>query len=378
METMHFSIEGGFITDLVRTWFWEEQKPIQTCIDLIASCVSGASTEEIQQISTAILEGRKKFTGINIFTLEDDNKRVRPLLDKIKQEERERGILMIRQEMLADYRKYIDRWATIKTCDRLTLAQKGILTFADCRNWFTTFPSKILPGEREDILVTDQRNPNCKIPLFDTPTMGGLWLINDPGLVYNCCKGDVAQIGKPDFWKAVYEAVKDNPAFADRNERYLFSIRPKPSFEERMKALMKAPPEGKGEPEYGTPKWLDYKYQTTKDVEYRMIPDDLEYWEGLIAPNGDFYSCKFGGHNHKAYNLVIYYPNRFPKPPETLDASNALDFIREHGWCATRSVGGDHILMSEHPTRRQIETMLETAEKHQVASNIIKDLISYL
>ena len=83
METMHFSIEGGFITDLVRTWFWEEQKPIQTCIDLIASCVSGASTEEIQQISTAILEGRKKFTGINIFTMEDDNKRVRPLLDKI-------------------------------------------------------------------------------------------------------------------------------------------------------------------------------------------------------------------------------------------------------------------------------------------------------
>lgn len=377
METLHFSIEGSFITDLVRTWFWDENRPIKTCIDLIEACASGISKDEVQQIATAILEGRKKFTGINTFTLEDDNERVRSLLDKMDQEERERGILMIRQEMQTSYRKYIDRWATVKTCNPVILAEHDVTTFDKCREWFTMTTSTLY-GAYEDILVRDPKNPEQRIPIFDTPTMGGLWLIWEPDLVYDCCEGDLRQIGKPDFWKAIYEAVKDNPAFKDRNERYLFSVRPKPSFEERMEVLMKAIPENKEEPEYLSPEWLDYQYKTTKDINYRMIPDDLECWEGLIALNGDFYSCGFGGHNSKAWYLIHRYPEWFPPIPESVDMTNALDFMKDHGWCATRSVNGDHILTSQHPTKRQIETMLEAADKHRAAPYVVHDLLSYL
>lgn len=60
MSTLHFNISGEYITNLARTWFWDERRPIQTCIELIGNCICNGDQQTIKDITIAILEGRKK------------------------------------------------------------------------------------------------------------------------------------------------------------------------------------------------------------------------------------------------------------------------------------------------------------------------------
>lgn len=56
---------------------------------------------------------------------------------------------------------------------------------------------------------------------------------------------------------------------------------------------------------------------------------------------------------------------------------NSLDILFQLNWGATRSVVDDHYLLPAHPTKRQIETILTAAEKHDAAI-YTKNLLSYL
>lgn len=319
--TIGFSITGEFITNLVRTWFWNENRPTEICIELIANCCDNADETTIQKIFQQIVEGRKKFTGTNIFTLEDDNTNIRPILNKLQKEEYKRKINEIKLDMVGNFRKYVDPFATIKSMHIDALMCNGMPnTFEECRHYFTQ--EKNFLGKYQEIIWQTHKDDNTctNTTLINTPTMGGLWLVNRPDLVYEACHGELYQIGKNDFWHNIYELTKNDPNFTDRNERYLFSIKPKPNFEERMKALEKSfenkHPElypDNDAPKYQSPEWMYYMYQTTKERQYNMYPDNIDCWEGLIAPNGDFYSVDFGSHNIKAYYLCLTYPKKFGK-----------------------------------------------------------------
>ena len=82
-EVVGFSVEGEFITDLSRSWLWDEHKPYSKVEELLLAClVTDQLTEsERKSIVVDILEGRKKLVGINSFTLEEDGKQVRSLVD---------------------------------------------------------------------------------------------------------------------------------------------------------------------------------------------------------------------------------------------------------------------------------------------------------
>ena len=171
-ETLSFSISGDFITELARTWFWEEHRPIQTVLELIGNCMSGADAYQIEQVAVCILEGRKKLTGINVFQLEEDTALFRSMVSYMKEQEREKTIAEIRLDMTVSFRKYVDNWSTIKTNDPVILASRDITTYEDCKNWFTTTYSSVLPDASEQIYVRDERGQ--RIPIIETPTMGGL------------------------------------------------------------------------------------------------------------------------------------------------------------------------------------------------------------
>lgn len=384
-QTLHMQVDGEFITELARTWFWDEHRPIQVSIDLLGSCIQNATQDEIQTITTSILEGRKKFVGINDFELIDDNENIRPLSLYITNQEKKKGISDIKLDMMSSFAKYVDVWSTIKSSHPGVLAQQNFPTsFQECKHWYTMERTDYNFDEFENIYIKDTA-------LFETPTRGGLWLIDYPELVYDACKGDMTQIGKPDFWKQIYEYKKDDPAFKDRNERYLFSIRPKPTFEERMEILerMYEKKLAKEEPKpmYLTDEWFDYQYRTTHESTYNMEPDNIETWEGLIAPNGDFYSCQFGSHNIKAYYLLIKHPELINSTREeieysdTIRSDNALDIIVERcGWCATRSVMFDQYIMPPYPkkpTKHQVNRILDAIIKHNVKINT-EELCSFL
>lgn len=286
-------------------------------------------------------------------------------------------------DMITSFRKYIDVFSTIKSTRTDVLMLHDMpTTFQECKEYLTM---ELNPhtGIFQEITC---RKKN----LIDMPTIGGLWLIHEPDTVYDACKGDLHLIGKPEFWRNIYEIKKDHPDFADRNERYLYSIRPKPSFEERMQALIeyskkRHPEDQNDEPEYETPEWFDYQFQHTKEHQYNMHPDNIENWEGLIAPNGNFYSVDFGSHNIKAYYLLITHAEQFRKTPDyfrnstTIRADNALDTLLEYGWCATRSVMYDQYVLPSNtnkPTKQQLNRIFDAIDKHNVYINT-DELVSY-
>lgn len=271
-----------------------------------------------------------------------------------------------------NFRKYIDKYATIKSSHIDALSVHGMPnTFQECREYFTMDKNHDT-GEFQEININGT-------PLIDTPTMGGLWLIHAPETVYEACHGDMNLIGESEFWKNIYELTKNNPDFDDRNERYQFSLR-QPDIEERMQNLIKAYEEEHtqsevSEPEFLSPEWMQYQYQQTREITYRTEPDDIENWEGLIAPNGDFYSVEFGGHNQKAYFILIMHADLFQQTPEyfinhpNIRTDNALDTLLEYGWCATRSIMFDHYILP--PSRKGLTTaqynrIFDAGTKHDV------------
>lgn len=378
MATLHFNISGEYITNLARTWFWDEKRPIQKCIELINTCICNADAQTVKDITIAILEGRKKFKGINEFDLVDDNEHVRSIADYVSNRQKEETIDKIKLDMIASFYKYIDKWATVKSSHPDALALVGNPTsYEECRNYYTTTQDSRIFAYTEHLTIQGK-------DIIETPTMGGLWLIREPELVYDACNGEMSRIGSTEFWDYIYKAKKDDPDFTERNMRYRVYRRPKPTFEERIKNLMKyLPDEPVSDTPYLSDQWFAEEYQKTNDINYITEPDDIEHWEGLIAPNGDFYSCNFGGHNQKAYYLLVKHPKWINKTREEVIEShdiridNSLDLLLNKNWAATRSVVTDHYMLPAHPTKRQIETILMAAEKHNAMIDT-QDLLSYL
>ena len=74
-ESLSFSIEGKFITDLARQWFYDEHKPYDTCVELVTSCLVAPEgvNVDIAGIARDVIIGRKQLVGVNSFLVEDDN-----------------------------------------------------------------------------------------------------------------------------------------------------------------------------------------------------------------------------------------------------------------------------------------------------------------
>lgn len=383
-EVLHIGIDGEFITNLARTWFWEESRPLQIVKDFLYCCFDDIPDEDTKlKIMTDILEGRKKFVGVNNFELIDDNEHIRPLTNYLIMQERKTGILQIQQDMEFSFRKYVDKWATVKSMHPDALANNGMpLTWQECKQYFSTTRTDFA-YHTEKIMIGDT-------PIIETPTAGGLWLYDNPDMVFDACKGDIAMIGSSDFWHQIYLMTKDNPDFDERNRRYLVHknrISTSQSINNLPSSLEKEQTEKKltEEPLYLTPEWFQYQYNLTNDLCYVMKPDDITNWEGLIAPNGDFYSVTFGSHNAKAYYLLHRHPEKCHISLDELEEKhitldNALDLLIEHGWCATRSVMYDQYVLPsfpKRPTKRQIETIIKAIQKHQATINI-NELLEYL
>lgn len=382
MTNLSFSISGDFITNLARQWFWQENKPFHEVYQLLNQTVrpnDSQDNRDVHRLITDILEYRMDLTGVNTFTLIEHTPKedYKPIFTRIQTLERELMIEKIKNDMQYSFAKYVDKWSAIISLHPDVVCQRNPQTYQDWKRYLTTEHTMSI-ASTEPIYIHHS-------PLIETPTMGGLWLINYPELVYDCMesKNDLNCIGSPHFWQNIYEHMKDVKWAKDRNERYLFSIRPKPSIEERMKALCKAyEKENEKEPVYMTQEWFTYKLKIEKSVQYLLEPDNMQNWEGLIAPNGDFYSVNFGGHNQKAYFLLHKNPESFGFTKDSLeqssiDMSNALDTLIEHGWCATRSVMMDSYLLCHRPTKAQINAIFDAIQKFGVNLNT-EELFSYL
>lgn len=377
-DTLHMTVSGEFITDLLRTWFWNEHRPMITIQKLFDCCQTTCDSDTKQQILTEILEGRKKLVGLNTFTLQEDNTNIRPLTEYLLKQETESGIQQITLDMQGNCRKYVDPWSTIKSMHADVLSMHGMpCTKEECIRYFTQIRKPYPDNDQFEYLTTPD-----KTPIIDTPTAGGLWLLRRPNTIWKACNHEISRIGTPEFWHNIYETIKDNPDFEYRNLRYLASLQPKTTYFNKHSDIEEIPP-------YNpyvrhSKEWAAYEYKQTKDLVYLLQPDDYITFEGLIAPNGDFYSCNFGHHTIKAYHLIRTIPQKCQIPEsvyktEHITIDNAMDTLIENGWCATRTVLYDSYLLPplpKKPTKHQIESIIAAAQKHNKYINM-QTLMSY-
>ena len=113
VETVHFKIDGEWITNLARTWFWDENKDYEIVEELLLNCLvtDEISLEERKDICREIIEGRKKLVGLNTFSLEEDGELVRPIYKKIQEMKRKEIIRNIREDMDIHANNYIDEYS---------------------------------------------------------------------------------------------------------------------------------------------------------------------------------------------------------------------------------------------------------------------------
>lgn len=321
MSELHFSIEGEFITNIARSWFWDEDKPYEKSEELLMSCMCGGSDTEKRIACQDIIEGRKKLVGINEFELVDDNKNVRPISKKIEELRRKLLRDKIQDDMIANPLNYVDRFSMTTPYKMLV---KGIE-----KGW--------IDGSYDGIINYIGQKEQETDDLF----YGGTWLLSRPDLIVELNGAplppqvDSAEFYASDFWEKLSDWI-------DRNL--------KGKKVERRQNL--------------------YKRFVNKDRN-----DDNEFLSkyGLISPDGKWYNCEFGGHTAIAGRIIQEKQKEFNLTDnQILDMmydcyGKALDYLYKKGWIAIRnpSMGDTFIDMDE--TKR--------ATKAQ--TNVIFDYISH-
>ena len=205
MGSVNFQIEGEFVCDLARVWFWDEGREYSKCEELLLSCLvtDQITLEEKKKIVVEILEGRKKLVGVNSLSLVDDGARIRPLTDKIEEYRKNEIIRKIEEDIQRRPLAYLDPYScdqdpadykpisdNLNYDDRKEIREiygKYLTPYEDLRLWAYSSDSyfygrRLLPG----FWSAEER------PYLDQ----GLYLIERPRLVFELIGGPVKDTDK--------------------------------------------------------------------------------------------------------------------------------------------------------------------------------------
>ena len=419
----NFGMTGERITKLARDWFWDDEIPYAKCEQLLLSCMedSELASDRKKEIAHEIVEGRKKFTGSGVFDLEDDNQNVMAVSKKYTERKIAGELNRIRDDMNANFIKYVDIYSTVKShskaADEAEHIHYGqpVVNYEDCKTYFWHEEEDFDPGTGK---VMQDAKPT---PAAETATMGGLWLIKHPELVYRATRGDLKKLSNTDeFWANIHTLIKDDPNFSDpafkeRNIGYESDVEQRKEKKARLELARKRENSEEHRPHFRmTPERQEnllqaekllaraargtreqYSLQEAVDILgdltlednllYHVKPEDIPRWEGLINPFGDFFPCEIGQHGERAYHMIEMMPELLPGREveselrsKKITEETALQDLLAQGWCATRflpsmgyyvsvpaDVGSDRKLK-----KAQVDRIWEAALKH----NIVVDM----
>ena len=428
---LSFSINGDFVTNTARQWFWDEGKEYEICEELLLNCLitDELTLEERKNIARDIIEGKKKIEGISTdgFTVENDGIKIRPLSDKIKTLEKEKGIETIQVTMFSSFMPFVDPFSRIKSPDGFWHAF-DIDTYQNCYEYFLTMNNPMFMA------------PSLMEEKANSTTKGGLWLIEHADLVYDVLSEihhtTNMETLRPDnnyydtdcFWYKLYEKIKDwdDTDIKDRNNKYLAMLRnyeikeqrkttsnitskeeeiindiiTKTEYDKQIKLLAKnfemIENGSYGETAKENKEWYRLKYEVmtencpktlhenSDDLIWYILPDTDEMINpcGLVSPAGEWYSCGFAGHNAKAEHFIVAHPEKWGyldnetlrkliEPYNWFNDSSALDFLIKDGWCAVRlfAHSGNSILT---PLDLGVSKNITKAQKDKIWDVIIK------
>ena len=332
MGSVNFQIEGEFVCDLARAWFWDEGREYAKCEELLLSCLvtDQIDLEEKKKIVVEILEGRKKLVGVNSLSLVDDNARIRPLTDKIEEYRKKEIIRQIEEDIQRRPLAYLDPYS----CEQNPADYRptsGDLNYNDERDIRDVYGKYLTPYEELRLWaysVDSYFYGRRVLPGFwnesERPYLDqGFYLIERPALVYKLIGGPVKDTDKlllllRDYLQSLVDNKKVKQADAleiiHRNKKY------EAAQEERRRQ----------EPE------PEEKELTEEELNRRTDPDDFISEYGLIDPSGNYYSCKFAGHHVKAFHIIAKKEDKNPNF-FNLSFDEALDKLYSEGWVIIRN-----------------------------------------
>ena len=350
-ERLQFTVDGEWLTDFVRLWFWNEDKPYDTCKELIGSCIYSDDDSIITEITDSILEGRKKFIGINEFELVDDNQKVRHISEKLEEVKHKNAIHEIELDIIKNGIRYVDPYSTVKSISE-GKSKYNINTAEECSLYFQYGESS-----RYDLL-NGYYAPT--LPAVDSPTCAGLWLFYKPEIIYQATENRKVTVGSIEFWENVYQITKDWEGFQDRNKLYLAKVRAS------NKILAENP--------------RNYS-KVNSNLGYRQPPhidNTLPCWSGLISPKGDFYPADFGEHESVAFHYIITHNTEYQNE---VVWDRSLLILLKQGWIALRGI--DSYIVEDattydynsnwKPTREQKDIVWEQVLRHGLSSKVVDE-----
>lgn len=325
-------VNGDEICKLVRDLFWVENLGYEECEKILMECLDNLniSVKEKQLIVQDIIEGRRKLVGTNVFSLIDDNSNVRLLSSKLKKNEENDMVNQIRLDMISNPYNYIDPFSTVKSISEFDRRRSNDCCFADIYKYFACNED----GEEYKSFLKE--------------TKCGLWLIGDAEFVFDVygkpipCKTSEDEYA--DFWNKIYQKIKDEDCFSDRNDNYLYKIRQKQESSEKNR------------------KFLNNESKEDNSSKPSNNPNDIP--TGIVYQNGIFAPCEFGEHECLAKRICDYHKIRLNKN------KSYLDTLIKQGFIALRSLPNVGYYVSfndlDNITNEQFKTIFDIEKEFNI------------
>ena len=288
-------VNGDEICKLVRNLFWVENLEYNECEKILMECLDNLkiSLQEKQVIIQNIIEGRSKLGGTNVFSLVDDNSNVKLISSKLKKNNKKDIINDIKLDMISNPYNYIDPFSTVKSISEFDRRRSDNCCFADIYKYFACNED----GE--------------EYKSFSKVTKCGLWLIGDAEFVFDVygkpipCKTSEDEYA--DFWNKIYQKIKNEDCFSDRNDNYLYKIRQKQESSEKIRKFV--------------------NNELEEDNSSKSSNDLNDVPTGIVYSNGIFTPCEFGEHECLAKRICDYHKIRLNKNKSYLDTLIKQGFI---------------------------------------------------
>lgn len=327
-------VNGEEICKLVRDLFWIENLGYEECEKILMECLDNLeiSLQEKQIIVQNIIEGRRKLVGKNVFSLVDDNSNVRLISSKLKKNNKKDIINDIKLDMISNPYNYIDPFSTVKSISEFDRRKLNDCRFEDIYRYFACNED----GE--------------EYKSFSKATKCGLWLIGDAEFVFDVYGKQIPYKSSEneyyDFWDKVYQKIKDEDCFLDRNNNYLYKLRQKQEKSKRIKEILNH----------------EFDENENNDSEFTSDPNDVP--TGIVSLKGYFFPCQFGEHECLAKRICDNYKIRLNTNKSYLDILIRLGFV------ALRSLPNVGYYVSsnslENITNDQIKTILDIEKKFNI------------
>lgn len=327
-------VNGDEICKLVRDLFWVENLGYEECEKILMECLDNLkiSLQEKQVIIQNIIEGRSKLVGTNVFSLIDDNSNVRLISSKLKKNEENDMVNQIRLDMISNPYNYIDPFSTVKSIKRFDEIKSVNCDFNEIYKYFACNED----GE--------------EYKSFSKETKCGLWLIGNAEFVFDV-------YGKPipyksseneyaDFWDKIYQKIKDEDCFLDRNNNYLYKLRRKQELSEKIR------------------KFLNNEFEENQNNDSELTNDSNDVPTGIVYSNGIFAPCGFGEHECLAKRICDYHKIRLNKN------KSYLDTLIKQGFVSLRSLPNVGYYVSfnnlDNITNEQFKTIFDIEKEFNI------------